>query len=93
MTTTMALIILLGSTNLLWFVLYLTKNSRVLAVLRTAMRKAEADRTDWVRIQYNQLGELLGWRKDQMPMRDKFGQKPGPHPARLRPQRRQGLAL
>lgn len=65
----------------------LASSSRLKGVLRTALRAADAYKPggrDEVRIKYNQLAQLMGWRSENYPMRDpgSFGGKPSErHPA------------
>lgn len=42
----------------------LTGSVKLKGVLRSGLRKAERDRCDRVRIPYNQLAELMGWKPE-----------------------------
>lgn len=79
----------------------LTGNVRLRGLIRTGLRKAERDNTEQVRLPYNQLAKLMGWkpefdgdvRTSVYPMRSakEFRSKPGRHPATLSPARRKKL--
>lgn len=79
--------------------LYLLAGQQKLrGLIRTGLRKAERDNCQMVRLPYNQVADLMGWkpefdgdvRTSVYPFRDPkdFRQKPGRHPAMLSPNRR-----
>ena len=76
-----------------WNIVQLMDASKIKAILRTGLRKAERDRRDVVRIPYNQLVEAMQWSREHPYMRDeKFNRKPGgPHPATLSASKRRKL--
>jgi len=60
--TNLDLMLLAG--NMLFFGLWINgilSTTKLKGVLRTALRKAERDNCDRVRIPYNQLAGLMGW--------------------------------
>jgi len=77
-----------------WNILQLSDASKIKAILRTGLRKADSDRRDVVRIPYNQIVEAMGWSRSFPYLRDeKFGRKPGgSHPALLSASKRRKLS-
>ena len=82
--------------------LYLaTGQQKLKGVIRTGLRKAEADNCEMVRLPYNQIADAMGWkpefdddvRTSVYPFRSArdFAQQAGPHPATLSPSRRKKL--
>jgi hypothetical protein len=72
--------------------LYLfTEGGKLRRVIQEAVDKVERDRSEMVRIPFNQL-KLMGFSTRHGFYRDReFNAKPGPHPARLSPARRRKL--
>lgn len=74
----------------------LVRQTRLRGLLRTALRKAESDRCEMVRIPYNQLAKEMGWQPEfeenvrisAYPMRDRIPSGHTRHPALLSPARR-----
>jgi hypothetical protein len=78
-----------------------TGNQKLKGLIRTALRKAEADNCEMVRMPYNQVAEALGWepeydddvRTSVYPFRSRrdFTKSNERHPATLSPARRKKL--
>lgn len=60
----MILTLILLTLSVVGNVYLITRHSERDAVIRTAIRKAESDRCAMVRIPYNQLAKLMGWRPE-----------------------------
>jgi len=98
----MDLFLLMLVTAQIFLILHLfTGQQRLKGVIRTGLRKAEADNCETVRLPYNQIADLMGWkpefdndvRTSVYPFRSAkdFVAKPGQHPATMTPARRKKL--
>lgn len=91
--TAFLVVVLLAMMALTAFLVQLSANQKLRAIIRTGLRKAESDHSEMVRIPYNQLAEAIGWDSELYPMRDdkEFKQCDIGHPATLSPARRRKL--
>jgi len=48
----------------------LVRQTQLRGLIRSALRKAEQDRCEWVRIPYNQLAKMMGWHPEFEEYRD-----------------------
>jgi len=70
---------------------FFTQNETLRRVVQAAVDKAERDRSEYVRIPFNQL-KLMGFSTRHGLYRDReFNHMPGRHPATLSPSRRRKL--